>query len=82
MFISLTEYDKAKEYIEKALPVKIQIGDKQGEASSYNNLGTVFQCLGEYDKAKEYLEKALAIRMQIGDEDGEANSYGNLATLF
>ena len=62
VFQSLGQYDKAKEYLEKALAIRIQIGDKKGEASSYGNLGTVFQSLGQYDKAKEYLEKALAIQ--------------------
>ena len=41
----------AKEYVEKALAIKIQIGDKEGEASSYENLGSVFQSLGEYVRA-------------------------------
>ena len=75
MFTSLGEYEKAKEYLEKALAIKIQIGDKRWRSQQmYGNLGTVFRCLGEYDKAKEYLEKALAIRIQIGDKDGEASS--------
>ena len=82
MFISLGQYDKAKEYLEKALGIKMQIGDKEGEACSYGNLGTVCQSLGQYDKAKEYLEKALAMRMQIGDKAGEASSYGNLGAVF
>ena len=62
---SLGQYDKAKEYLEKALGIKIQTGDKRGEASSLGNLGTVFIFLGQYDKANEFLEKALAIRIQI-----------------
>ena len=55
VFISLSQYDKAKEYLEKALAVQIQTGDKEGEAGSYENLGTVFNLLGQYDKDKEYL---------------------------
>ena len=82
MFLSLGEYDKAKEYIDKKLAISIQIGDKKGEANSYGNLGTVFQSLGEYDKAKEYLEKALAMRIQIGDKKGVATDYGNLGPVF
>ena len=82
MFKSLGQYDKAKEYLEKALAVQIEIGDKEGEATSYGNLGTVFKSLGQYDKAKEYLEKALAVQIQIGDKEGEASSYGNLGTVF
>ena len=52
MFASLGEYDKAKEYLEKALVIKIQIADKHGEAADYGNLGTVFTSLREYGKAK------------------------------
>ena len=80
--ISLGQYDKAKEYLERALAINIQIGDKNGEASSYGNLGTVFMSLGQYDKAKEHLEKALAVQIEIGNKEGEASSYGNLGTVF
>ena len=82
MFKSFGQYDKAKEYLEKALAVQIEIGDKKGEASSLGNLGTVLISLGQYDKAKEYLEKALAIKKEIGEKEGEASSYGNLGTVF
>ena len=82
MFKYLDQYDKAKEFLEKALAIRIQIGDKQGEASSYGSLGTLLQSLGQYDKAKEYLEKGLGIRKQIGDKEGEAADYRNLAVLY
>ena len=70
MFQCLGEYDKAIEYLEKATALTMQIGYKDGEASSYGILGTIFQSLGEYDKAKKYLEKALAIQIEVGDKRG------------
>ena len=82
MFSCLAEYDKAKEYYEKSLEIKIEIGDRQGEANAYGNLGNVFHSLAEYDKAKEYYEKSLAIKIEIGDRQGEANAYGNLGNVF
>ena len=48
----LGDYDRAKEYLKKALAIRIQIADKKGEAADYAHLGTVFQSLGEYNKAK------------------------------
>ena len=78
MFISLGQFDKAKGYLEKDLAIRIQIGDKDGEAMPYGNLGAVFQCLGKYGKAKEYLDKALAIKIQTSDKNGEASLFGNL----
>ena len=67
MFQSLGQYDKAKEYLKKALAIRTKIGDREGEATDYGNLGTVLHSLGQYDKAKEYLQKALVIRTEIGD---------------
>ena len=60
----------------------MQIGDTDGEANSYGNLGTLFTSLGELDKAKEYIGKALAIRRQIGDKAGEAADYARLGALY
>ena len=55
MFHSVGEYAKAEEYLQKALTIKTAIGDKDGEASCYINLGNVFQSVGKYAKAEEYL---------------------------
>ena len=81
MFQSLEEYDKAKEYLHKALVITTEIGDRKGEGECYANLSTVFQSLGEYDKAKEYLQKALVIGIDIGDKKGEASHLANLGHL-
>ena len=81
MLYNLGENQKAKEYVERALAITTEIGDRSGEASCYGNLGALLQSLGECDKAKEYLQKALVIRTEIGDRKGEANDYGNLGYL-
>ncbi|CAH3161415.1 unnamed protein product, partial [Porites evermanni] len=82
VFLSVGQYTKAEEYLQKALVIRKEIGDKEGEAADYGNLGTVFQSVGQYTKAEEYLQKALVIRKEIGDKEGEATDYGNLGTVF
>ncbi|CAH3034446.1 unnamed protein product [Pocillopora meandrina] len=82
LFISLSKYGKAREYLKKALAIQIDIGDRNGEATSYVNLGALFISLSKYDKAREYLKKALAIQIDIGDRNGEATSDQNLGTVF
>lgn len=77
MFISLGEYDKAKEYLEKALVIRIKIDDKQGEAAIYSNLGALCKCLGEYDKVKNACH-----RKKNSDKRGQGSLYGNLGTVF
>ena len=65
-----------------ALLIKTEIGDKNGEAVCYENLGNVSRSRGELVKADDYLLKALAIKKKIGDRNGEALCYGNLAIVF
>ena len=77
--------DKGKEQIkknEKALAIRMELGDRQGEGANYGNLGGVFCSLGEYKKAKEYHEKALAITIETGDRRGQGAVYGNLGSVF
>ena len=74
MFQSLGYYYKARKYEEKALAIRIEIDDRNGEATSYGHLGALFQTLAHYERAREYQEKALAIGIEIGDRNGEATS--------
>ena len=80
MFQSLGQYDKAKEYLQKALVILTETGDREAVGSCYENLGTVFQSLELYDK--EYYQKALVISTEIGDRGGEGSCYGNLGAVF
>ena len=82
MFLCFGEYVKAEEYLQKALQINKEIGDKDGEASCYANLGSVFRSFGKYVKAKEYHQQALYITREIGNKHGEAMCYGNLGTVF
>lgn len=50
----VTAYNKVKEYSEKALVVTKEIGDKRGEASCYENLGTVYSSFGEFQQGKAF----------------------------
>ena len=67
VFQSLGQYYKAKEYLQKALVIKSEIGDRKGEGSCCANLGTVFQSLGQYDKAKDS-KKRLSSQLKLATE--------------
>ena len=78
----LGQYDKAKEYFQKGLVIRTEIGDRKGEEIDYGSLGIVFKSLGQYNKAKQHLQKGLVITTEIDDRKGEASCYGNLGTIF
>ena len=52
-------------------------------ATSYNNLGSVYNSLGEYNQAKDLHENALMIRKKIFGENHAdvATSCNNLANV-
>ncbi|MBC1197201.1 tetratricopeptide repeat protein [Microcystis aeruginosa BLCCF158] len=78
----LGEYQKAIEFHQQSLAIKREIGDRGGEAKSYDNLGIVYYSLGEYEKAIEFHQQSLAIEREIGDRGGEAYSYNNLGNVY
>ena len=77
-----SKYVKARELLEKALLISIEIGDRIGEASCYAILGKVYQSAGEYEKAREHIKKSLTICTEIGHRDGEAFYYANLGDVY
>ena len=48
VFQMLGNHDQARKYLEKALAIRLEIGDREGEAADYENPGTVFRSLGNY----------------------------------
>ena len=81
VFQSVGEYDKAREYHEKALAIRVEIGDKEGEAADYGNLGIVFQSFGDYVMAERFFEKALSISKDIKGFHSELKFLSNLTVL-
>ena len=72
------DYNKAIEYHEKALEIRINaLGENQPEL--YNNLGISYDGLGDYGKAIEYHEKALEIRINT---PGENQNHRNIIRSY
>ena len=72
------DYNKAIEYHEKALEIRINaLGENQPEL--YNNLGISYDGLGDYNKAIEYHEKALEIRINT---PGENQNHRNIIRSY
>ena len=77
-----SEYKEAQEYVQKALTINTEIGDKRGEAACYGTLGFVFESVRKYAEAEKYLQRALTINTEIDDKHGEAVFSGTLGKVF
>ncbi|UII22874.1 tetratricopeptide repeat protein [Fulvivirga ligni] len=60
-YISLNEYGKSKEWMDKSLALESNLDDKQVVVSIYNIMAKNFLSQGKYKEGDEYLEQAMAI---------------------
>ena len=65
----------------ESLAIKIEIGNREGEAISLNNLGLIAEKRGDLDGAERLYRESLAIDREIGDREGEAKVLGNLGVI-
>ncbi len=79
-------------YYEESIEVNLRFirlseetnGQDDTTASSYNNIGIVYDNLGDYDKALEYHNKALEIFKDVLGENhpDTASSYNNIGIVY
>lgn len=75
-------FDLAESYANKAIEIKIRIGDQHGVGLAYNNLSNIHFFKGEYDLSKKALEKGLSVMEKISGDKADvikADLYFNLA---
>lgn len=64
---------RADNYLKIAVAIRMDTGDRSGEAADYRHLTIISQRSGLYDKGHEYHEKALAIHKEISNREVVAN---------
>jgi len=73
---------KAVGYAREALNLATEVGDKKGQAASYNNLGIAYRTQGALDKALEYYITGLGIYETLGNKEGIATTKNNISTIY
>ncbi|MGH8476606.1 MAG: tetratricopeptide repeat protein [Methylococcales bacterium] len=80
--LNIGNYDTALSYMEQALAIQQQIGDKSGEGATLNNISSIYHARGDYETALSYLKQSLAIAQEIGDKSGEGATLNNIAGIY
>ena len=78
---SLSEFKKAIEFYQLALKIAKDTGNKDGEGSIYNNLGSAYNSLSDFQKAMEFNQVALRIAKDTENKCQEAAVYNNLGVV-
>jgi tetratricopeptide (TPR) repeat protein len=66
----------------KSLKITEEVGDRQGEGVTLNNIGMVYKAWGKYDQAIEYYKKSLKITEEVGDRKGEGVTLNNIGMVY
>ena len=77
-YYRLSQYDKAVEFFQQALPLFQQVGDTEDEAGALSNIGDSYKAMGQYPKALDFYQRALPIQRQVGDKAHEALTLKNI----
>ncbi|NEQ66763.1 MAG: CHAT domain-containing protein [Symploca sp. SIO2D2] len=77
-----SQFQAAIQSWQQTLSIYQEIGDRQGEAKSRNNLGIAYYLLGEYQKAIDFHQLSLEIAREIGYRRVEADSLNNLGNAY
>jgi tetratricopeptide (TPR) repeat protein len=69
-------------YLQQALAIAREVGDKRGEGNRLGNLGSAYYRLGKVETAVTHYQEALALAREIGDKNREGNWLGGLAIAY
>jgi len=73
---------KSLEYYEMSLKTREQIGDQEGMAVSFMNIGNSYMGLSQYNLALDYLNRALLLANSIGSPYRKKEILQSLASLY
>jgi len=81
VLINLNKFDSAIAYLDDAVRVYHRLGNKEKEATIYNNLGVIYQYLLNLPKASECYYKVQLYAEETGDKQMLAAAYTNLGIV-
>jgi len=82
IYDQLGELQKSIDAHEEGLRLSREIGNREHEGSSLNNIGLGYKTLGDCEKAIFYLNQSFAIQRETLDKRGEAFTVNNLGGCY
>lgn len=78
----LWQKEIALKWLEGALQICREIGDRKEESWVLNHLGLVYSTMSQNEEALKYSEEALRIHKELGDRRGEGWALNNIGKLY
>jgi predicted ATPase/class 3 adenylate cyclase len=77
-----SENAAARSYLERSLSLFRESGDRRGESSCLNRLGTLAISEFDFERSCAFLEQALSVYREMGDRRGEGIARNNLGETY
>ena len=82
VYRAIGQPERALALYEQALPIRREVRDRAGEATTLSNLALVYRAIGQPERALALYEQALPITREVRDRAGEAATLNGLAYLL
>lgn len=82
ILMRLGENNVALDLFYKALGRFAKVGEQEGKASAYNNIGAIHHYDKNYAKALEYYKRSMQIRRSLGNDRSVGQLLNNFGTVF
>jgi tetratricopeptide (TPR) repeat protein len=82
VYQSMGQPKRALALFERALQIKREVGDHEGEAASFINIAAVYQATGQLQRALALYERALPLLREMGNRAAEATTLNNMAGVY
>ena len=80
--VELGKYDEAESYLERCLDLKKEVGDRWGEALTYNSLAVLYRHKDATNaRARRFTIKCLTLAEELGDKRARFTALSNLGEL-
>ncbi|MET0622781.1 MAG: CHAT domain-containing protein [Pyrinomonadaceae bacterium] len=73
-FFNRGEKARALGFLERALPLQRDVGDRHGMAYTLTDMANIYSAQGDKEKALAYYADALNLRREVGDRQGEVET--------
>lgn len=70
------------DYLNQALPILREVGDRSVEAATLNNIGLVYWKIGKLQQGLDFYNQALPIRREVGDRLSQASMLSNIGLVY
>ncbi len=77
-YVTQKDLDRAEEFHQQALAIRLKVGNQKDVYQTYENLGIVNRERQRYDKALDYYFKALEIAQRMNDSSSLSFTYNDI----